>query len=520
MTATVSTRGSSTPSDLPPTLGPAVCRWIEANCLFGPGDYYGRPARLRPDQKAFLWRAYELDSVTGGRKWRRIVRGRPKGDGKTQLLAWVAVAELAGPVRFAGWTTDGRPRGKRQESPFVTVGAASWDQADLLMTACRAAIEGTPEQPGPLAPYLECFDAEIQLKGGRPGRLKRVAAVAATNDGTLPTCVICDETHEWTAGKVRYHTVLRNGIAKRRDAWMCEITTAGEKGADSVAESAFRLDELIRTGQAEPDGVLVDWLAAADHWDLDDPEQLRAAIVEANPAVVAGQLPIENLLAAWSDPTLSTVDFRRYHLNQWVEIPEDSWLAEHPAAWGQCAGDNDIPDGADVWLGVDMALYHDSAAVVVVGHRDDGTHPVQAKIWTPGESAIDIVAVTEHIRQACRRWHVQAVGYDPHFFELAAQIMYDEGLPMVEMPQSPTRMVPACGHAFDLILDCQVRHDVGDVEFSRHVTSAARRPSDSGWTLSKGRSRHKIDAAVAMVMALWLAYQSEPQPADLEFVAL
>jgi hypothetical protein len=39
------------------------------------------------------------------------------------------------------------------------------------------------------------------------------------------------------------------------------------------------------------------------------------------------------------------------------------------------------------------------------------------------------------------------------------------------------------------------------------VLSAVQREGERGWTLSKGRSKRKIDARIAMVLACWEASQ-------------
>jgi len=79
--------------------------------------------------------------------------------------------------------------------------------------------------------------------------------------------------------------------------------------------------------------------------------------------------------------------------------------------------------------------------------------------------------------------------------------LYDDGLPMVEFPQSSSRMIPACGAAYDLIVSGKVLHD-GAPMFTDQVLSAAQRMTENGWRLSKGKSRRKIDAAIALCMAL------------------
>jgi len=202
------TRGSR-PSNPPPSRGGLVCSYIEQNLVHSSGDFYGRPFRLTPEQRQFIWRAYEL-RPDGRRRYRRVLRGRPKGAGKTELAAAIGCVELA----LAG--QHGFP-----DAPEIPVAAASFDQADLLFGAAKAMIA-----EGPLAPFFECFDTEI-LRVDGPGRMFRVAAQAGTNDGLRPTFFLADALHEWTGGKERVHLVIENGLAKRRDAWSLGISTAG-----------------------------------------------------------------------------------------------------------------------------------------------------------------------------------------------------------------------------------------------------------------------------------------------------
>jgi phage terminase large subunit-like protein len=89
---------SAPPALTAPTLGPQVCRWIEANCVLREGDHFGEPMRLRRWQKALLYSLYEL-TPTGRRRYTRALLELPKGNGKTPLAATVALYELAGPER-------------------------------------------------------------------------------------------------------------------------------------------------------------------------------------------------------------------------------------------------------------------------------------------------------------------------------------------------------------------------------------------------------------------------------------
>jgi phage terminase large subunit-like protein len=153
-----------------------------------------------------------------------------------------------------------------------------------------------------------------------------------------------------------------------------------------------------------------------------------------------------------------------------------------------------------VFVGVDMALKHDSIAVVVAQPRGDGRVVCRAKIWHP-DSAMDVAAVEAHIRGLARDWRVVEVAYDPAFFQRSAEVLADDGLPMVEFPQSTARMVPACGTLYEMIVGGKLAIN-NDPMFIDQLLSPAQRQTDSGWRLSKGKSKRKIDAAIATVIAV------------------
>lgn len=476
-----------------PSRGGVVCSWIEENLVHGEGDHLGEPFRLRPEQELLLWRWYEFDAVTGDWRWRRLFVETPKGWGKTELAAAMALAEFCGPVA--------------PSSPNVPVAAASFEQADLLFG--RAKQMATHENSG-IRPYVEAYDTELLLRGS-PGRMFRVAAQAGTNDGGLPTLFCADELHEWTGGRERVHLVIGNSLAKRRNGREINLSTPGDD-LDSLAGRLHARGLRIAAGEEDDDGYLFEWVTAAKGRDLDDPADLERAVREANPH--ADDPLVANLLRRSRE--IPRHEFERYHLARWSEAPVSSWLADKPGAWDRCAGDATIPAGAEVVVGVDVALYHDSTAVVVAWPRPDGSTVVVAKVWEPGKAGeTDITDVMGHVRDLARTYKVRAVAYDPRFFDVPAKMLADEGVPMLRFDQSPERMVPACGLAYELIVAGKVVH--GDQPtLNSHVLSAVQRTSERGWTLSKGKSRRKIDACIAMVMALWEAHQASDEKPTLE----
>jgi phage terminase large subunit-like protein len=154
------------------------------------------------------------------------------------------------------------------------------------------------------------------------------------------------------------------------------------------------------------------------------------------------------------------------------------------------------------FAGVDMALKHDSVAVVW-GQMDpeSGLIYLDSKIWRNDGVMFDYAEVETFLNQLNIDFNMVEVAYDPAFFERSAQALYDQNVPMVEFPQTHGRMVPACGQSYELIVQKRIRHK-NQSTFNDQVLSAVNRPTDRGFRLSKGKSKRKIDGAIAMVMCL------------------
>jgi hypothetical protein len=148
-----------------PGLGPHVKKWIERT------SFTPRATRSAIRGTSTDWQ-YEdivepLYRLTrdGSRQVRRVLVVMPKGCGKTELGAAIACTRVRGP-------DDPRrePQAGPARSPNIPIGAASFEQADLLFGAAK-----TMMTQGRLGPFVEAWDTEILLKGD-VGRMFRVAA--------------------------------------------------------------------------------------------------------------------------------------------------------------------------------------------------------------------------------------------------------------------------------------------------------------------------------------------------------
>lgn len=480
-----------------PSLGWALVDLANTYLQVPSGPMFGRRLELTDEQVSFLVRLYRIDPRSGAGVYRRGAHVKPKGWGKSPELAVFAFGELVGPVVFDGWDANGEPVGKPQPTPWVQIAALSEDQTDNTYISLLSMLEG-----GDAASDfgLDVGLTRIHVKGKRGARLEPVTASAGSREGQPVTAAVLDEPHLWTPsnGGTRLAATLRRNVAKTNGRSV-ESTNAWQIGQRSVAEETSK---AAKKGAA---GLLFDHVQAPYVEDLADKVLLKQAL-----RAVYGDaewVDLDRLAEECNDPGTTPEDARRFFLN--IPAPADggeSWL---PAgAWAACLSDEQIPDGAPVTVGVDVALYHDDTAVVIAHRLEDGRFVVRSKVWEPDGGRVDVTDVMAYIRDLSFRYDVQEVAYDPRFFDVPAQMLADEGVPTVEVPQSHERMVPACGFAYELIVSKQICHD-GDPELTAHVLAAARRSSERGWTLSKGKSRQVIDACIAMVMAVWEAQQGE-----------
>ncbi|MDH2429330.1 terminase TerL endonuclease subunit [Sphaerisporangium sp. TRM90804] len=503
---------SPKPGELWPSLGGLAVRWIQDNLIFPEGDTFGQPFTLRADQKEFLYRWYEYCKRCDQWHYDEGVRGAATGDGKTTFIAAIALLEFAGPPQIA------------PISPIINIAAASYDQADELFAKAGQMVGGRDDEitEAPLCGFFAVYEKVIQFRDGRPGEIRRVAAVAGTNEGGIPHLFVCDEVHEWGdvgSNKARVHTVISKSTKKRKTARgsgrVLNLSTAGFDVDHSLLGAMYKRGLRVLKNPMLAPRLLFDWQEAPEGLDYEDPDQRAIAVRTASKA--AGVLwNVADRVNDWGKPSMPRHEWLRYYANQWVDVADESWLKDHPQAWGDCRGDATIPGRAEVVVAVDMALRRDSVAVLVAWKRPDGRVAVRAKIWNPDGGKIDHLAVVDYIRRdLADEYTITEVTYDPRFFEVPARMLEDEGFNMVEFPQSIERMTPACGQALQAIVDGLVVHD-GDPDLGAHVKSAVLRPNERGFTLSKGKSKRKIDACIALVIGLWRILAPDPEEQVVE----
>ena len=452
-------------------------RFIETYCrpAKGAGHYTrradgtiaGDPLRLAPFQKAFIRKAL-------GKGVDIAVLGTPRGNGKSSLGGALAVWAL-----FDDDAT-GSP-----QIPVIhmTVAMAIKSCYGVAVSMIRA----EPELERRCLIYTGVSTPRVFVPFNG-GELFPMSNEVGGLQGLDPSLAIVDEigfqpVESWDS--------LRMGAGKRERSTIVGVGTPGFDHDNAL----YHLRRAVDEGQRLP-GFYLRLFAAPEGCAIDDRKAWRIA----NPAIRAGFLR-ESALETDLGIT-HEAHFRIFRLGQDIE-GTDAWLGPNGRMiWEGLTSPWDFVEDAQTWVGIDIGLKHDSTAVVAVQRRDDGRLHATCRLWVPTrDEPVDTTDVMQHIRELAARYKIQTVGYDPRFFDVPAKMLTDEGIAMFELPQSLERMTPAIGSLYEMIRSGGITHD-GDPAFAAQVLAAVPRFNDRGFTLAKGKSRGRIDAAVALALAV------------------
>jgi phage terminase large subunit-like protein len=424
----------------------------------------------------------------------------PEGNGKTTLIAGLALYHIEhkpfAAVPVAASSREQAENVYRQAEGFVL-------RSERLYQPVHSAIAAAKGKRKTDVPRFLCLEGYRRINHHAGGRIQIFAADDRHGDGVIPTLAIIDEMHRHQ--DLRLYRTWSGKLAKR-GGQLAGISTAGEPGSDfeltraKILESATtsRLGSYVHA--RTPRVVLHEW-ALAPGAEPDD----MVAVKAANPF---SGITLEMLAEKFESPTMTLSRWSRFVCNRPTREIE-SWLgSDGDSLWTDLAEPYEFDDGP-VYLGVDVGLKRDSTAVVAVQYDADQVLHAVARFWIPtDQQSVDVTDVMQHIRTLAAEHDVQAVSYDPRFFDVPAKMLLDEGIPMNDIPQSVERMTTICGDLLALIRTGSLRHDGNEV-LTNHVLNAVPRFNEHGFTLQKSKSHGRIDGCIALALAADRAVRQE-----------
>lgn len=478
------------------------------------GPMAGKPLKLEP------WQVFRHGSVfgwkregSGLRRFRSTYHQVGKKNGKT--------TDTSVPMLFTQ-LLDG------EAAPQGYCAATTRDQAGLLFKEVGRIVKRNPV----LRRLMTSMRHEI-VTPRVDGVIKCLSRDGDSSDGINPSFLARDEMHRWTDRELA-ETIVESMIARAQPIdWV--ITTAGHDRQSLCGELRGYAEGVLR-GSIEDDAFF--GYVAEPPPDCDPLDPQFWAMGNPNLGVSKPLEKMHEAAAKAAAIQASMPNFKRFHCNLWTE-GEQMWISRE--SWDAGAADEPFDPrmlfGRDAWLAIDLSNKVDTTAIVAavpmdgliylicytflpagpkgfiaraqkekreyVGWRDQGW----LEVCQGG--AIDEDLIFNRVMWLSKKFQIQECAYDPWGMKYLAKRLEAKRVPIVEHRQGFGSMSNPMKRVEELVAQNRLRHG-GNPVLGWQVGNV-HRDEDASENIkpNKQRSTGRIDAAVAMIMAVGRAEAGE-----------
>jgi phage terminase large subunit-like protein len=463
-----------------------------------------------PEMLADPWEIIEeiverpwFDVVTGTRVYREAYIQMPEKTGKSTLMSAVQMYGLA-------W--DG------EDGSEVYTAATSTDQARIVFGQAQQTIKRSPSLQTMVRHGMLKVYADAIYHPETDSVFRVLSSEDAHNEGLNPHLVCLDEL--WAHKTRALYDTLTSRIhsGTRTDPMAFAITNAGDD-SEGICHEVYRQAIAVIKGEPDARSDLFAFVPELAKENIDKPEHW----LEVNPQ---SYMTVDLLMAAKAKQPPFV--FRRRRLNVWTDTA-DSWL--DPDEYRLLVEGHRLdgltfecdPEREDyLYLGIDLGLKRDTAAVGMCAPRSDGLLETWCHVWglpnpETGEwpachervddTRLPISLVEAYIEDLARQgWVIAGIAYDPYRFERSAQTLA-ETFYVMEFPQTDTNMIPATEDLYQDVKDARIIVPDDDV-MERHWLAGVAKETGRGYRLTKrdgGKTQRPNDGLIADAMACALA---------------
>lgn len=469
------------------------------------GPRAGESFRFDPYQAAFLTE-FMRRRPDGRRVYSVGLLILPKGNGKTPLAAVLGTYALC-------TSTD--------SAAEVYNVAGSRDQAAICFDFARRNIE-TSE----LLAWLDFSRGTIRSVSDH-GEYEILSSDGNLAAGVQPTAAVLDEIYQYRHQAEReLYAQLVGGLPKRAgQAFALSITTPGwtkdsllgemYDAAIAHPEIEHREDGFLRVLRDEESGFLA-WMYGVPE-GMDVPLDDISVLDRVNPAP---WLDSDDLLAQLRQPGADENDWRRLHRAEWT-LAKSSWISS--GIWARLKSETQIPEGAEILVGIDAARTFDTTSVAWQWISPEGRKVQRAHVWSvrrnvphhtfvDGGELVNEELIEPFVHELNQRYKVRAIALDPRYLNAEAKHLSDAGFEVIKVEPHSKIMGDAVVQQEKDVLSAVVEHD-GDRVVQLHMDAVeVRRADDGAKKIGKRAEGVPIDAAIASILANSLALVELPGP--------
>jgi phage terminase large subunit-like protein len=543
--------------------------YFETVLKLSEGQFEGQPFLLHDSQAFIIGSLFGWKRDDGLRRFRRAYIEQGKGNGKSPL---------AGGIGLKGLASDGEAgaqiyaaAAKREQAQILFADAVKMVKQSPALAA-RLEFSGGEGREFNIAHHASgSFFRPVSRDTGKTG------------SGPRPYFVLADEVHELPDRKIlemlergfkfRREPLLfmitnsgsdRNSVAWEQHERAIKVAAGNH---DAVTDPTY-LGEVI-------DDTTFSYVCALDEGD--DPLEDPSCWAKANPLLgvtITEEYLAETVAQAKAIPGQLN-GILRLHFCVWTDA-ETAWMTRETLE--PCLADFDIDEhhGKPIHIALDLSENRDITAMgafVQTGADDNGKPLFDGWIeaWTPGDTlqarelqdklpysvwvreghlhaptgkSISYRHVAQTLAEYARDFEIQMVAYDRYAFRRFEEDVQELGLtlPFVEHPQGgtkkgkPTESMKEAAKAAgkepeglwfpgslrlieDALLEGRVRLKRNPVLISAMMSAVTDEDKWNNRWLAKTRSINKIDAAVAITMAMGAAMSGDIGPSVDDWLA-
>jgi len=483
------------------------------------GDFYGQPLVLMPWQSEIIRDVYGTVDERGVRQYKYAYLEIPKKNGKTELIASLAIDHVL----------NDPPSGQ------IYCCAAEREQASLVYIAAKQKIE----QDEYLSEVLNVIDSKKEIHNRLTGTfIKVLSAEAYSKHGLNPTVIIFDELHALQKRDL-WDTMTFGSGSARKEQLIWVITTAGDDpDRKSVGWEQHEYARKVRDGEIIDPTWYVKIYDAPEDADIYD-ESVWYACNPSLGVTISIETLRQEALTARNKESAERL-FRWLRLNQWIALKRLGWLPI--TLWDKTQGAWSRADmlGRECYVGIDLSSTTDLTAIVALfPPRGDEGWRFFVDAWIPEENmqeretrdhvpfsrwvkakhvqatpgdVVDYGYLANHLEKLAMDYNVKYYCGDPWHLEVLKQRMNaDEQGKFVRIEQTMAGETPALNELERLFREGKISHEENPCGRWAFGNAAIAIDGNENKKLMKNRSIDRIDPTCALMDAMAGAVRLEPE---------
>ncbi len=483
------------------------------------GPLKGQPFELLPWEFDLASRLLGWKRADGKRRFRKAYISTAKKSGKTTFIATLAIylllTEGARSELYSAAT-------EREQASIVFREAAAMIRASAGLTK---QIKSKPSTKTLI--YEDSF-------------YRALSADAGGKEGLDASIIFVDELHAW-ADRALFDALAYAGRSRQQPLQII-ITIAGNDLTTVWGEEYTRAKRWLEGAYTDDSYLAAIWEA-----DPDDDWTSPATWAKANPSLGI-TVPIDEVQRECDEAIeipSAQPRFKRYACNLLTSL-EAGWF--DMKAWDECPHTIDLESlsGKECWGGLDLSSVNDLTALVLCFNGPDDTTILLPRFWLPlanlnvlarehkvsyrswldagflhatDGNCVDYDQIVDSIKVLSRLYILRQLGIDRAFQGQAVETrLMQAGCDVVPVGQGWVSQSLPAKELERLVLGRKVNHGNHPVLRWNASNVVAKRDDADNISITKKRSRGKIDGIAATLMALLCrSHAGAPMSGDAKY---